>query len=110
MHRTVFRPSPERLSKVIEDNASQTPERDQAHVGHDGRNIASLINPRRDEFRETVSPDVLVDRHGDHERAGNRLVRVDRVGGGDGGDGRDLDSGTRVANNDDCFPWPSSIR
>ncbi len=49
VHRAIATPPPERLSLVIEQNAKQAPQRDQTHVGHDGRDEARLDDPRRDE-------------------------------------------------------------
>ena len=106
MHGAVLRPSPESLSKIIERYGKQAPKSDQAGVRHDRRHKTILEDPWNDELSEAVTPDVLVDRDSNHERSGNRFVRVDRVGSSHRRDGRDLDSSTSVANDDNCFPWP----
>lgn len=106
MHRIILRPPPERLPEEVERNRAQTPQRDQTHVRHNWRNEAILHDPRRDKFSESVSPDVLVDRDGDHQRSSNGLVGVDRVGRSHGGQGGDLDTGARITDDDDDLPGP----
>ena len=51
MHTAILRPSPEGLSLVVKQDAEKTPERDERHVRHDGRDIAGLDDPRCDELR-----------------------------------------------------------
>ena len=45
-----------------------------------GAGAAYLYDPGRDEHRESVSPDVLVDSDGDEKTACDGLVAVDGVG------------------------------
>nr|POE97710.1 hypothetical protein CFP56_76180 [Quercus suber] len=75
----VPRPSTESFATEIEQDAEETPQRGEGHVGHDGRHGAGLLDPGRDEFRETVTPHILIDGDGDHERARDGFVGVDRV-------------------------------
>ena len=56
MQRTVFTPDSEFLSIEPEDDPRQTPERCQAHVGHDWRHISARLNPSVDKLREPVTP------------------------------------------------------
>jgi hypothetical protein len=79
----VLRPLPERFSKIPENDPSKTPQKSQAHVRHNGLDIAALDSPWRNEFRETVSPDILVNSNSDKDRPCDRFVRIDGVGGGD---------------------------
>lgn len=60
----IFGPLPEGFAEEPENDSCQTPEDDQAHVRHDGRYVAALDDPWGDELRESVTPDVLVDRDG----------------------------------------------
>jgi hypothetical protein len=83
MNFRVLCPLPESLSEIPENNPSKTPQKSQAHVRHDGRNIAILDNPWRNEFRETVSPDILVDSNSDKDGSCDRFVRIDGVCGRD---------------------------
>lgn len=66
MNRAILTPPPKCLSKEIKDNPKKTPQRDEAHIRHNRRNITLLDNPRRDELGESIAPDVLVDGDGDH--------------------------------------------
>lgn len=67
MHLRVPRPLPERLPIEPENDPRQAEEEDQTHVRHDGRDVSALDDPRGDELREAVSPDVLVDRDGNED-------------------------------------------
>lgn len=106
VHVAVLGPPSERLAVVVEDDAAQAPKKDERAVGHDGRNVSRLLNPWRDELGETVSPDVLIDRDGYHERAGNGLVRVDGVGVDDTGQSGDLNASACVSDYNDWGPVP----
>ena len=101
MQGRVPRQPPQALAPEVEEDAKAAPEEDERHVQHDGRQETASNGPRRDEFRKSIAPDVLVDRDGDEDGAGDGLVAVDRVRGGDGGDGSDLDPGAGVADDDD---------
>ena len=101
MHGRVPRQPPQALAPEVEEDAKAAPEEDERHVQHDGRHETASNGPRCDEFRKAIAPDVLVDRDGDEDGAGDGLVAVDRVRGGDGGDGSDLDPGAGVADDDD---------
>ena len=74
VHRAVLRPSSEGLPKIVERDAEQAPESDKTHVRHDRRDVSRLQYPWRDEFSEAVTPNVLIDSNGDHERAGDGFV------------------------------------
>ena len=65
MHFAILRPDPERLSRIPKQDAKKTPQRNQAHVGHDRRYIAARHDPRSNELREPVSPNILVDSDAD---------------------------------------------
>lgn len=95
-------PSPlsERLSIKPENDPRQTEEKNQTHVRHNRRDVSTLDNPRGDEFRESVAPNVLVDRDGNEDWSCDGLVRIDRVCRRDGWEGSNLNSGASVANND----------
>lgn len=86
LHTVNFRvlcPIPERLSKIPENDSSKTPQERQAHVRYDGWDIATLDNPRCNELRKAVSPDILVDSDSDKDRSCDRFVGIDRICGGD---------------------------
>jgi hypothetical protein len=72
-------------------------------------NCTDLFNPRRDEFGETIAPDVLVDCDGHKQWSSDRLVRVHGVGAHDGRDGSHLHTGSAESNHYDDFPWPLSF-
>jgi len=74
MDRAILAPSPECLAEVVEQDAERTPQNDQAHVRHDRRHEAGLLDPNDDELRKAVPPEVLVDGDGDHERACDWLI------------------------------------
>lgn len=99
------RPFPAPLTPEVKGDAKQAPQCEEAHVQHNGREIAILLYPRRDELAKSVAPDVLVDGDGDKERAGYGLVAVDSVGTGNGGERRDLNPGSSVAYYDDCLSF-----
>ena len=101
VHLTIPCPDPEPLSPNPKDNTAKAPQRDQAHVSHDRRNISITGSPSIDKFRESVTPNVLVNCNANEHGAGNRLVRVNCISRGDGRESRDLDAGTRPANNYD---------
>lgn len=63
MHLIVPCPDPELLSPYPKNNPTKAPQRDQAHVRHDRLHVSILDNPRVDEFRESVAPNVLIDRN-----------------------------------------------
>ena len=88
------------LANEPEKYTEQRPQRDQAHVQHDGRDISTTDDPRRDEFRKAVSPKILVhcDAHKDGTR--HRFVRVNGVCRSDGWESGDLDTGASIANYD----------
>lgn len=77
MHLRVPRPLPERLSIEPENDARQAEESDQTHVRHDWRDVSALDDPRGDELREAVSPDVLVDRDGNEDGSRDGFIGVD---------------------------------
>lgn len=60
VHLTVPCPDSELLPPYPKNNTTKAPQRDQAHVRHDWRHISILDNPSIDEFRETITPKVLV--------------------------------------------------
>ncbi len=60
-------PLSERLSKKPENNTRKTPKEDQTHVCHNRRDVTTLDDPRCNELRKAVSPDVLVDRDSDED-------------------------------------------
>ena len=101
MHLTVSCPDPELLSPCPKDNATDAPQRDQTHVCHDWGYISILDDPSVDEFRKSVTVKILVDGNAYEYRAGNRLVGINCVGGGDGRESRDLEASTRPANDYD---------
>ena len=96
MYLRISGPLSESLSIEPENNTSQAEEENQAHVGHNRRNITTLDNPRGDELRESVAPNILVDRNGDENGSCDWLVRIDRVSRRDGREGSDLDTSTSV--------------
>lgn len=61
MHQAVLGPGPESLSTEPEDDSGKTPERCQAHIGHDWRHISTLLSPSIDKLRESITPQILVD-------------------------------------------------
>jgi hypothetical protein len=67
MHLRVPCPLSERLSIKPENDSRQAEEKDQTHVRHDRRDVSALDDPRSDELREAVSPDVLVNRNGNED-------------------------------------------
>ena len=69
MYLGIPRPLSERLAEEPEDDARQAPYDQQGHVRHDGRDVAALDGPWRDELREAVAPDVLVHRDSDKDGA-----------------------------------------
>ncbi len=77
MHLRVPCPLSERLPIEPENDPRQAEEEDQTHVRHDRRDVSALDDPRGDELREAVSPDVLVDRDGNEDRSRNRFVGID---------------------------------
>lgn len=101
MHFTVPCPDPELLSPEPKNNATDAPQRDQTHVRHDWGYISILDDPSIDEFRESVTVKVLVDCNAYKYRAGNRLVGINCVCGGDGRESGDLETSTRPANDYD---------
>jgi hypothetical protein len=100
MHPIIPAPPAESLPIEVKQYPEKTPQRNQTHIRHNRRHKTRLVDPRRDELREAVAPDVFVDGDGDHERAGHGFVRVDRVGRGHGGKRGDLDPGAGVADDD----------
>ncbi len=84
MNFRVLCPLPERLSKIPENDPSKAPHKSQAHVCHYGLDITTLDSPWRNEFRETVPPDILVDSNSNKDGSRDRFVGIDRVCGGDG--------------------------
>lgn len=97
MDLRVLRPTPKSLPKKPKDNPTTTPQRNQTHIRHDGWDVPALFDPGRNELAEAVAPDVLIDCDGDEDGACDWFVGVDCVGGGDGGEGCDLDTGAGVA-------------
>lgn len=93
-------PSPKGLAFEPEQNPEQTPKDGQSHVSHDGFHEATLFNPRRDEFREAVAPQVLVDSNGNEDTPRDRLVRVNGVGRSDCGQCCNLDTRTSISDDD----------
>lgn len=101
MNLGILGPPTEGLAEIPEHDTEETPQGDERHVGHDRRDEAGLDGPRCDELGEAVTPNILVDGDGDEDAAGNGFVGVDGVGGGDGGQGSDLDTSAGVAEPDD---------
>ncbi len=85
MHTTILRPPAHPLAKEVKYHTKRAPQEDQAHIQHDRRDIPISNDPRRDEFAEAISPNVLVDRNRHEDAACNWLVAVDGVGGCNGG-------------------------
>lgn len=100
MDRGLGGPHPGTLAVEIERNSEQTPEGDQGHVQHDGGDETTLFHPRGDELAEPITPQVLVDSDCHEERSRHRLIAVDSVCAGDGGDSSDLDAGCGVCDED----------
>lgn len=100
MHRGLGCPPSELLPIEVERNRAKTPQRRQTHVQHDRLDEPFLHDPGCDELAEAVSPDVLVHGDGDKDRAGHRLVAVDRIGTGDGREGGNLDTCCCVSDDD----------
>ena len=67
-------PLPESLPIKPEYDASTAEESDQTHVGHDGRDISRFNDPRRNELRKSISPDILIHRDGNKDRSSDRFV------------------------------------
>ena len=107
MYFWVLCPLPECLPIIPKDDSSQTEEENQRHVGHNRRNVPALDNPRSDEFRESISPDVLVDSDGHKYGTCNGFIRVDWVGRGDRGKRGNLNASTSVADYHDDL-WVSA--
>lgn len=77
MDTTVLGPTTECLAVVVEYNTKQTPEENQASIGHDRwdksarisnsqieklvDNLPSLHAPRRNEFTKSITPNIFVD-------------------------------------------------
>ena len=101
MHTAVAGPVAKGLSEVEKDDAARAPECDQAHIGHDGREVAALEDPRGDENGEAVAPHVLVDGDADEDAAGDGFVTVNSVCGRDGWESGNLDAGARIPDNND---------
>ena len=77
VHLRVSGPLSERLTIEPEDNSGATEEGYQGHVGHDWWDVSGLDDPGRDELRESISPNVLVDGDGNEDGTGDGLVRID---------------------------------
>lgn len=77
MHLAILSPPPECLTLVVEQYAEETPQCNQAHVRHDWRNVSRFDDPWSDEFREAISPNILVDGDGHKNAAADWLVRID---------------------------------
>jgi hypothetical protein len=101
VHFRVSRPLSERLSVVQEDNSGHTEEDIQSHICQDRGDESRLHTPRRDELRESVSPDIFVDRDIEEDGSCDRLIRIDGIGGRNSRKCCDLDSETSIANDDD---------
>lgn len=106
MDGAVPRPSPECLALVIEQDAEKAPEQNQGRIRHDWWNVSISDDPIGDELAESVSPNVLVDRNGDKQAAGDGLVAVNGIGGNHAGNSCDLDAGASVADDHDHLPGP----
>lgn len=106
MDLRVASPSAEGLSVLPEDDSAQAPQEYERAVRHDGRNVSRFDDPRRNEFGEAVTPDVLVDGNGNKEGASNWLVGVNSVGGHNRWDRGDLDAGCGKRDDDDRLPRP----
>ena len=103
MHLTPPTPIPKPLPAKPKHDPKKTPQRNEAHVRHDGRHVTLGDDPGRDEFGEAVAPDVFVDGDADEDGAADGLVAVDGVGGGDGGEGSYLDAGAGEADDYNCL-------
>lgn len=76
MYLRIAGPFPERLSIEPEQDPSRAPESGQTHVHHDGWDVSRSLNPRSNELRESIAPEILVDGDGDEQRASNRFVGI----------------------------------
>ena len=72
----ILRPLPKRLAIIPEDDPAQTPQGNQTHVCHDRRDVSILGGPRSNELRESVTPDILVDRDGNEDGSRDGLVGI----------------------------------
>ena len=93
MNLSTSTPNPEFPLFPPEQNPERSPQCDETHIGHNGRNVARTDDSGRDQFGEAVTPDILVDSDGNEDAAADGLVRVDGVGAGDGREGSHLDAG-----------------
>ena len=104
MHLRIPCPLPKRFPIIPKYNPSKTPQQNKRHVRHNRRNIAILNNPRRNKLRESVTPNIFINRNRHENWTCHRLVRVDGVCWGDWGESGNLDTGAGVANDyDDLF-------
>lgn len=101
MDRIIPGPLPESLAHEIEQDTEGTPEEDERHVEHNGRNISVRNDPRGNELAESVAPQILVDGDGDEDTTGHRLVAVYRICRCDGWDCCDLNTRASVSNDYD---------
>ena len=109
MHRVLCRPAPEPLPLKPKKNPERTPQRRKTHVRHDRRDVAILLGPGRNELAEAVAPEILVDGDADEDAASCRFVAVDGVGGGNGGESGDLDTGAGPANDHNRLYLENSV-
>lgn len=84
MYLGVLCPFSEGLAIKPEDYPSGAPQQNQTHIGHDGRDISTLDDPRSDELRETISPDIFIHGNRNKNRSGDWLVAVNGIRGRDG--------------------------
>jgi hypothetical protein len=74
-------PFPEALPPDVEDDSGGGEEEVQGGNGHDGADVADLVDPDVQELAHAVAPQVLVDSGGYQELARDVWVRVNLDGG-----------------------------
>ena len=75
-------------------------------IGLGARDLPRLDRPRGNEPTEAIAPDVLINRDCDKQAASDWFIAVHCIGAHDGRDSRNLDASTRIADDDNGFPWP----
>ena len=76
VHLALLSPPPKSLAHEVKQDTEETPQCNETHVRHNGRNIARADNPGCDEFGEAITPEVLIDSDGHEDRTSHRFVRV----------------------------------
>lgn len=75
------------------------------HICHDRRHETGLFCPVCDELRETVTPEIFVDRYGNEDGPRDGFVGVDGIARDDGWEGRYLNSDAGIADYHDWLDW-----